>query len=78
MGRIDPKTYLTHDEEEELVKFLIQCCKIGYGKTRGELLKIVEETRGRSLMAQYLKDGGVTFRKGGLNLVGRRSKVPVS
>ncbi len=27
-------------------------------------------------MAQYLKDSGVAFRKGGLNLVGGGSKVP--
>ena len=26
----------------ELVKFLINCSKIGYGKTRGECLNIVE------------------------------------
>ena len=39
-----PKPYLTRDEEEELVNFLIQCCKMGYGKTRGEVLNIVEET----------------------------------
>ena len=38
------KSYLTRDEEEELVNFFIQCCKIGYGKTRGEVLKFVEET----------------------------------
>ncbi len=56
-------------EEEELV---IHCCKMGYGKTRGEVLKIVEETMLRSLMAQYLMDDGVVFGKGGLNLVSER------
>ena len=46
MGRMymGPKSYLTCDEEEELVIFIIQCCKIGYGKNRGEVLKFVEET----------------------------------
>ena len=37
-----PKPYLTHEEELELVKFLINCSKMGYGKTRGEYLNIVE------------------------------------
>ena len=35
-----PKPY--HEEELELVKFLINCSKMGYGKTRGECLNIVE------------------------------------
>ena len=38
----DPKPYLTQDEKKELAKFLINCFKMGYGKTRGEVLKIVE------------------------------------
>ena len=37
-----PKPYLHHEEELELVKFLINCSKMGYGKTRGECLNIVE------------------------------------
>ena len=39
-----PKPYLTFEEEKELVDFLIKCSKMGYGKTRGEVLKIVEAT----------------------------------
>ncbi len=39
---IGPKKYLSQEEEQELVNFLIKCSKIGYGKTRGEVLKIVE------------------------------------
>ena len=49
---------------------------MGYGKTRGEVLKIVEVTmrkKGRELVAQYLKDGGTAFGKGGLNLVSERA-----
>ena len=34
--------YLTSAEELELVDFLIGCSKMGYGRTRGEVLKIVE------------------------------------
>ena len=30
------------NEEKELVDFLIACSKMGYGKTRNEVLKIVE------------------------------------
>ena len=37
-----PRPYLTHEEEKELVDFLVTCSKMGYGKTRGEVLKIVE------------------------------------
>ena len=37
-----PKPYLTQQEEKELVDFLVRCSKMGYGKTRGEVLKIVE------------------------------------
>ena len=37
-----PKPYLTHEEEQKLVEFLINCSKMGYGKTRGECLNIVE------------------------------------
>ena len=32
------KPYLSKDEEEELVDFLITCCKLGYGKTKQEVL----------------------------------------
>ena len=37
-----PKPYLTYEEEKEMVDFLITCSKMGYGKTRNEVLKIVE------------------------------------
>ena len=39
---IGPKPYLTQKEEKQLVEFLVNCCNMGYGKTRGEVLKIVE------------------------------------
>ncbi len=41
IGR-DP--FLSKQEEEELVKFLVKCFKMGFGKTRAEVLKIVEAT----------------------------------
>ena len=42
--KIGPKPYLTNEEEKELVNFLVGCSKMGYGKTRSEVLKIVEAT----------------------------------
>jgi len=42
---MDAKPYLTHEEEKELVEFLINCAKIGYGiKTRKEVVNIVHTT----------------------------------
>jgi len=37
-----PKAYLSAAEEEELTVHLIDAANIGYGKTRGEILSIVE------------------------------------
>ena len=42
-----PTPYLTYEEEKELVKFILNCSRMGYGKTRGELLRIVGETMKR-------------------------------
>ena len=37
-----PKPYLTYEEEKELVEFLMNCSKMGYGKTRQDVMKLVE------------------------------------
>ena len=48
-GRVTPgskmgqKPYLTEDEEKELVKLVTDCAKMGYGKTRRDVVKIVEK-----------------------------------
>ena len=52
-GRIDgrvkhgtkrgPVAYLDAKEEEELVNFLFECSRMGYGKTKLEVLQIVED-----------------------------------
>jgi len=34
------KPYLTHEGEKELVEFLINCAKMGYGKTRKEVVNL--------------------------------------
>lgn len=39
-----PAPYLTDDEEAELAKFLIEISQIGYGKTKQEVLMIVQKT----------------------------------
>lgn len=40
-SKVGPKPYLSHEEEKELVEFLCTCAKMGYGKTRKEVLSIV-------------------------------------
>ncbi len=52
---VGPKTYLTHEEEQELVDFLLKCSKMGYGKTRGEVLKIVKATMLTRLVVWFSK-----------------------
>ena len=37
-----PRPYLTYKEESELLEFIIKCLKIGYGKTRQDLMKLVD------------------------------------
>ena len=41
-SNFSPQPYLTTEEEKELVDFLITSSKMGYGKTRRQVLKIVE------------------------------------
>ena len=37
-----PQSYLTKEEENKLVDFLIECCKMGNGKTKREILQTVK------------------------------------
>ena len=37
-----PSRYLTENEENELSTFVKDCASIGYGKTRQEVMRIVE------------------------------------
>ena len=39
--------YLTYQKEKEQVKFIINCSKMGYRKTQGEVLRIVGETKSK-------------------------------
>ena len=36
------KHYLTYEEESELVEFIIKCSKMAYGKTRQDVMKLVD------------------------------------
>ena len=54
-----PKPYLDEPEEKELSSYLKHCAKIGYGKTRKDVLCIVETAtseRGR-LRTSHVSDG---------------------
>ena len=42
-ARPGPESYLSIEEEEELTNFLIKCSRIGYPKTRQQVLGIVQE-----------------------------------
>ena len=55
-----PTPYLTYEEEKKLVRFILNCFRMGYGKTRGELLRIVGETMkkmGRLLVGSSVSQG---------------------
>ena len=39
-----PAPYLTEEEERELVDFLVQVARLGYGKTKQEVIDIVRKT----------------------------------
>lgn len=38
-----PKRHQTNEEEEELVHFLLGCASIGYGRTRKEIISLVQQ-----------------------------------
>jgi len=63
MGR---KPYLTQDEEKELVDFLLNCAKMGYGKTRKEVLQMVHSTivkKGRKTVEKISHGWWIRFCK---------------
>ncbi len=58
--KMGPKSYLTREEEKELVDFLVNCSKMGYCKTRAEVLRIVEavmKKKGRLLGDHHISQG---------------------
>ena len=65
--RIGPKPYLSHEEEKELVEFICNCSKMGYGKMRKEVLNIVRAAvsikKGHQTVGQISDGWWVCFRK---------------
>ena len=37
-----PRLYLTSEEEQEIGTYLMHCAKVGYGKTRRDVIAIVQ------------------------------------
>ena len=69
--KMGPKPYLTDAEEKELYEFLVNCSKMGYGKTRAEVLKIVEATmkkKGKKLEGPISQGWWCRFRERWPNL----------
>jgi len=66
---IGPKLYLCYADEKELVEFLVTCLKMGYGKTRQEVLKLVETVLlKKGTKVKSLSQGcGFAFTKDGPN-----------
>ena len=54
-SKMGQKPYLTEDEEKELVKFVTDCAKMGYGKKRRDMMTIVEK---------HMANKGREMRKG--------------
>ena len=62
-----PVSYLTEKEERELVDFLVQVARLGYGKTKQEVIDVVRETlekRKAVLQSSVGKGGGLDSRSG--------------
>ena len=52
-----PSRFLSDDEEEELVKFLCQSARMGYAKTKREILSIVEAIIASKGNAVHISNG---------------------
>ena len=48
-SNMGPKTYLTNEEEKELVAFLLNCAKMGYSKTRQDVLHSAVLKKGKEI-----------------------------
>ena len=56
-----PKRYLSFAEESKLVEFIIICSKMGYGKTRQDVMKLVDSCL---VKKEYLKRKSSKFSNG--------------
>ena len=49
--------YLSIDEEEELVSFLVECAKIGYPHTRKQVIALVQEIINEKGIKSIISEG---------------------
>ena len=60
--RSEPQPYLSYEEEEELVTYLVKCAKTGYPKTKDEVIGIVRQAlhkkKGPTLLKNLEEGGG--------------------
>ena len=60
-ARSGPERYLTDDEEKKLVKFLIGCSKVGYSRSKKQVLVLVSAIVAKK---RGLEEGDVSVTKG--------------
>ena len=60
-SRSGPNRYLNENEENELSTFVEDCASIGYGKTKKEIMRIVETHAKDKGLLRKDKDGGATL-----------------
>ena len=57
------KPYLNHEEEQELVDFLVKCSKMGHGKTRNEVVEVALLKKGVLLNSRLSQGWWVCFHQ---------------
>lgn len=73
-----PMRYLTVSEEEELVSFLVRCAKIGYPRSRKQVLAIAQQTlRAKGIDKELSSGWWDRFRQRHRNIT-LRSSAPLS
>ena len=60
--------YLSYEEEEELVTYLVKCAEIGYPKTKDEVIGIVRQALHKKKGADFANEFRGSYRAGGRDL----------
>ena len=55
-ARSGPKPYLSYEEEEELVTYLVKCAEIGYPKMKDEVIGIVRQALHKKRGAEFAEE----------------------
>ena len=55
-ARSGPQPYLSYEEEEELVTYLVKCAEIGYPKTKDEVIGIVRQALHKKKGAEFAEE----------------------